>query len=43
MAVEPNQQQLAEVIGLAGGESDGPLVMLNLNRYRERADSSDTW
>jgi uncharacterized protein (DUF1330 family) len=38
MAVEPNQHQLAEVIGLAGGESDGPLVMLNLNRYRDRAE-----
>jgi uncharacterized protein (DUF1330 family) len=38
MAVEPNEQQLAEVLGLAGGESDGPLVMLNLNRYRERAE-----
>ena len=23
---------------MAGGESDGPVVMLNLNRYRERAD-----
>lgn len=38
MAVEPNQQQLAEVLELAGGESDGPVVMLNLNRYRERAE-----
>ncbi len=38
MAVEPSQQQLAEVLGLAGAEGDGPLVMLNLNRYRERAE-----
>ncbi len=38
MAVEPSEQQLAEVFGLARSESDGPLVMLNLNRYRERAE-----
>jgi uncharacterized protein (DUF1330 family) len=38
MAVEPDQQQLAEVLELAGAESDGPVVMLNLNRYREHAE-----
>jgi uncharacterized protein (DUF1330 family) len=37
MPVEPDPQQLGAVTGLAGGEADGPVVMLNLNRYRERA------
>ncbi len=37
MAVEPDGRQFAEVAALAGGEGDGPVVMLNLNRYRERA------
>ena len=37
MAIEPDAQQIAEVTALAGAESDGPVVMLNLNRYRERA------
>jgi uncharacterized protein (DUF1330 family) len=37
MAVEPDGRQFAEVSALAGGEGDGPVVMLNLNRYRERA------
>jgi uncharacterized protein (DUF1330 family) len=36
--VEPDQQQFAEVAAIAGGASDGPVVMLNLNRYRDRAD-----
>lgn len=36
MAVEPDPQQFADVAALAGGESDGPVVMLNLNRYRDR-------
>jgi hypothetical protein len=39
--IEPDQQQIAEVAGLAGGKDDGPVVMLNLNRYRERADYQD--
>jgi uncharacterized protein (DUF1330 family) len=38
MPIEPDAQQFAEVAELAGGESDGPVVMLNLNRYRERAE-----
>jgi uncharacterized protein (DUF1330 family) len=38
MAVEPDGQQFAEVSALAGGHRDGPVVMLNLNRYRERAE-----
>jgi uncharacterized protein (DUF1330 family) len=36
--VEPDQQQFAEVAAIAGSPSDGPVVMLNLNRYRDRAD-----
>ena len=36
MAVEPNQAQLEEIRALAGSPEDGPLVMLNLNRYRDR-------
>jgi uncharacterized protein (DUF1330 family) len=38
MPIEPDEQQFAEVAGVAGGEADGPVVMLNLNRYRERAE-----
>ena len=37
MPIEPDEKQFAEVAALAGGEADGPLVMLNLNRYRDRA------
>jgi uncharacterized protein (DUF1330 family) len=37
MPVEPDERQLAELAALAGGPDDGPLVMLNLNRYRDRA------
>jgi uncharacterized protein (DUF1330 family) len=37
MPIEPNEQQFAALAELAGGGSDGPIVMLNLNRYRERA------
>ena len=36
MSVEPNAGQFAEVAALAGGDADGPVVMLNLNRYRDR-------
>ena len=38
MPIEPDERQISEVAGLAGGETDGPVVMLNLNRYRERAE-----
>ena len=38
MPIEPDERQFAEIAGLAGGEADGPVVMLNLNRYRERAE-----
>ena len=37
MPIEPDQQQLAAIAARAGGPDDGPVVMLNLNRYRERA------
>ena len=36
MPVEPDERQLAEVSALAGSADDGPVVMLNLNRYRDR-------
>ena len=36
MAVEPDAEQFAEVAELAGADADGPVVMLNLNRYRDR-------
>jgi len=35
MPVEPSREQLAEMQAIAGGPRDGPLVMLNLNRYRD--------
>lgn len=34
--VEPDAAQLAELTALAASAEDGPLVMLNLNRYRDR-------
>ncbi len=38
MAVDPTQEQLAALAELAAGDGGGEeLVMLNLNRYRERA------
>jgi len=37
MSIDPTQQQLEQLAAIAGGGADGPLVMLNLNRYRERA------
>ena len=37
MAVNPTPEQLEAVAAIARGDRDGPLVMLNLNRYRERA------
>src|SRR4051812_48829892 len=36
MPVEPDLEQLQEMQALAGSAEDGPLVMLNLNRYRDR-------
>jgi uncharacterized protein (DUF1330 family) len=35
MPVEPSPEQIAELQAVAGGPDDGPLVMLNLNRYRD--------
>jgi len=37
MAVEPTPEQIAELQAIAEGPDDGPLVMLNLNRYRDPA------
>jgi uncharacterized protein (DUF1330 family) len=36
MPVEPDERQFAEIAAVAGGDTDGPVVMLNLNRYRDR-------
>ncbi len=36
MSVEPGAEQFAELEALAGGDGDVPVVMLNLNRYRDR-------
>lgn len=35
MSVEPTAEQIAEIQAIADGPEDGPLVMLNLNRYRD--------
>lgn len=37
MPVNPEPHQIAELGALAGSDADGPVIMLNLNRYRERA------
>jgi uncharacterized protein (DUF1330 family) len=37
MPINPSQDQIAALGAIAGTAADGPLVMLNLNRYRERA------
>jgi uncharacterized protein (DUF1330 family) len=37
MPVEPSAEQLAEMHAIADGPDDLPLVMLNLNRYRDPA------
>jgi hypothetical protein len=37
MPIEPDSDQIRELSAVAGGPDDGPVVMLNLNRYRERA------
>ncbi len=37
MPVNPSAEQLEALGALAGAAEDGPLVMLNLNSYRERA------
>jgi uncharacterized protein (DUF1330 family) len=37
MPVEPSPEQITEMQAIAAGPDDGPLVMLNLNRYRDPA------
>jgi uncharacterized protein (DUF1330 family) len=37
MPVEPSPEQITAMQAIAGGPDDGPLVMLNLNRYRDPA------
>ena len=41
MPIEPDEKQLAAIGSRAGGPDDGPVVMLNLNRYRERAEYAE--
>ena len=41
MAILPTEEQFAELAAIAGSDTDGPRVMLNLNRYRERAQYED--
>jgi hypothetical protein len=36
MPVEPTQEQIAEIAAKAGTADDGPVIMLNLNRYLDR-------
>jgi uncharacterized protein (DUF1330 family) len=37
MAVNPTAEQIGTLQAIAGSDADGPLVMLNLNTYRDRA------
>jgi uncharacterized protein (DUF1330 family) len=37
MSANPTRDQISALTEIAGGSGDGPLVMLNLNRYRDRA------
>ena len=41
MAVNPTREQIEAMAAIAGTDAGGPLVMLNLNRYRERAAYAD--
>jgi uncharacterized protein (DUF1330 family) len=38
VAVNPTREQIEALAATAGTEHDGPLVMLNLNRYRDREE-----
>jgi uncharacterized protein (DUF1330 family) len=38
MAVDPTAEQIAALQAIAGTDADRPLVMLNLNTYRDRAE-----
>jgi uncharacterized protein (DUF1330 family) len=40
--IEPSEDQLAALAAVAGTDDDGPITMLNLNRYRDRADYGDS-
>jgi len=42
MPVNPTSDQIAAISAVAGTAGDGPLVMVNLNRYRERAAYEST-
>jgi len=37
VTINPTREQIEAVARVAGTDADGPLVMLNLNRYRDRA------
>jgi uncharacterized protein (DUF1330 family) len=37
MPIIPSEEQFTELAAIAGTDADGPRVMLNLNRYRDRA------
>jgi uncharacterized protein (DUF1330 family) len=37
MSVDPSREQLSQLAALAAEAPDTPVVMLNLNRYRDRA------
>jgi uncharacterized protein (DUF1330 family) len=41
MPILPSEDQFAELAAIAGSEADRAKVMLNLNRYRERAQYGD--
>jgi len=41
MPIEPTEEQLTGIGAVAGTDDDGPVVMLNLNRYRDRAAYED--
>jgi uncharacterized protein (DUF1330 family) len=41
MAIIPSEEQFTELAAVAGSDADAPQVMLNLNRYRERAAYED--
>jgi len=36
MPIEPDLEQLQEMQAIADGPEDGPVVMLNLNKYKDR-------
>ncbi len=38
MAVNPTAESIEAIVRVAGSPEDGPIVMINLNRFRSRAD-----